>query len=146
MLLYFGDRFIHNSDITLMELSSQAKNPDSELWEMVYSEMTRLGWSAADLARQSGVSPSKLSNLKNGRSVSAKNLFLILKALKIIHNKRRGSPPTPIPVKNSTEYQELLNKYVDVLEENRELKEHSDYLERGGEAKVSKMKRPARKQ
>jgi lambda repressor-like predicted transcriptional regulator len=52
-------------------------------------ELARRGWSAADLARQAGVSPPTLSAALAGRAISARSLRLVAEALGRV-------PPLPI--------------------------------------------------
>lgn len=98
-----------------MEFKSQGKISDMELLEIkeyIFNEIKKRGWKQADLAKKSGVTPSKLTNLKKGHDISGKNLYLILKTFGFFKNI----------TKTEEKYTKLCDKYFKIEEENNRLK------------------------
>jgi len=99
-----------------MELKSQAKNTDMELKKYVFDEMDKRGWTPAELSRRSGISQTKITNIKKGKSVNAKNLCLILRAFGVFDPKKEISEVCGYGLpKNILDFIPNIEKYIEML-------------------------------
>ena len=87
-----------------------------ELKKYIFDEMEKRGWTPAELSRRSGISPSKITNIKNGKSVDAKNFYLILKAFGVFDPKKEISEVCGYGLpKNILDFIPNIEKYIEML-------------------------------